>query len=67
MDMSFANQLRAMILLAKEGGSMAKAVHILPEEIDQEIAGLKLASMGLALDTLTKEQIAYRDAYSEGT
>ncbi|MCU0726497.1 MAG: adenosylhomocysteinase [Planctomycetes bacterium] len=67
MDMSFANQLRAMILLAKEGRTMARAVHVLPEEIDQEIAGHKLVSMGLALDSLTKEQIAYRDAYSEGT
>jgi adenosylhomocysteinase len=67
MDMSFANQLKAMILLAREGRRMAKAVHVLPEAIDQEIAGLKLRSMGLLIDRLTSEQVAYRDAYAEGT
>ncbi len=67
MDMSFANQVKAMILLAREGGTMENAVTVLPPEIDEEIAGIKLRSMGSELDVLTAEQMAYRDAYSEGT
>ncbi len=67
MDMSFANQFKAMMLLAREGGDLATDVHVLPEEIDQEIAGLKLESMGFGIDALTDEQITYRDAYAEGT
>jgi adenosylhomocysteinase len=67
MDMSFANQVKAMIHLAQEGSTMEKDVFVLPAEIDEEIAGIKLGSMGSKLDVLTAEQIAYRDAYSEGT
>jgi adenosylhomocysteinase len=67
MDMSFANQVKAMILLAREGANMKNEVYVLPAEIDEEIAGIKLRSMGSELDVLTPEQIAYADAYSEGT
>ncbi len=67
MDMSFANQVKAMIHLAKQGEAMNNEVYVLPAEIDEEIAGIKLRSMGSKLDVLTPEQIAYRDAYSEGT
>ena len=67
MDMSFANQFQAMMMLAREGAEMGKGVHELPEELDQEIAKIKLDSMGLGLDVLTPEQIAYATDYSQGT
>ncbi|MFL5516410.1 MAG: adenosylhomocysteinase, partial [Gemmatimonadales bacterium] len=51
MDMSFANQALAAELLAKEGATMSKAVHRLPASVDQEIARLKLQSMGISIDT----------------
>ena len=67
MDMSFANQFQAMMLLAREGRNLEPGVHELPEELDQEIAGIKLASMGIRIDELTPEQIAYATDYSQGT
>jgi adenosylhomocysteinase len=67
MDMSFANQALAAELLAKESGRMAKAVHRLPPAVDQEIARLKLQSMGVAIDTLTPEQVEYLASWDAGT
>lgn len=67
MDMSFANQFQAMMMLAREGKDLEKGVHVLPEELDQEIAKIKLDAMGLGLDVLTPEQIAYSTDYSQGT
>jgi adenosylhomocysteinase len=67
MDMSFANQFQAMMMLAKQGSELSSAVHELPAELDQEIAGIKLASMGIDIDTLTQEQITYATDYSQGT
>jgi adenosylhomocysteinase len=67
MDMSFANQFQAMMKLAMDAESMENGVHVLPEALDQEIAGIKLASMGLALDVLTPEQVSYATDYSQGT
>ena len=67
MDMSFANQALAAELLARESGSMAKAVHRLPPSVDQEIARLKLQSMGIAIDTLTAEQVEYLASWDAGT
>jgi len=67
MDMSFANQLQAMLMLAREGAVLGKGVHKLPEELDQEIALIKLNSMGLGIDALTPEQVAYATDYSQGT
>ena len=67
MDMSFANQFQAMMMLAEKGKELAKGVHELPEELDQEIAGIKLESMGIQIDELTPEQIAYATDYSQGT
>ncbi|HEX6107472.1 MAG TPA: adenosylhomocysteinase [Gemmatimonadales bacterium] len=67
MDMSFANQALAAELLAKEAGSMAKAVHRLPAAVDQEIARLKLQSMGIGIDTLTAEQVEYLASWDAGT
>jgi adenosylhomocysteinase len=67
MDMSFANQALAAELLAKEWKTLAKAVHRLPVAVDQEIARLKLQSMGIAIDTLTPEQVEYLASWDAGT
>ncbi len=67
MDMSFANQFQAMMMLAKDASSLGAGVHVLPEELDQEIAGIKLAAMGMDIDTLTADQVTYATDYSQGT
>ncbi|MFN3597443.1 MAG: adenosylhomocysteinase [Rubricoccaceae bacterium] len=70
MDMSFANQFQAHLNLIQRyeaGETLPKAVLDLPEELDQEIARMKLETMGLAIDSLTEEQIAYATDYSAGT
>ncbi len=67
MDMSFANQFLSMVRLAKEGKDLEVTVHDIPEDQDQEIAGIKLATLDAGLDELTPEQIAYQDDYSAGT
>jgi adenosylhomocysteinase len=67
MDMSFANQYLALCELARNGKNLEKKVYELPPAQDQELALLKLHTMGLAIDKLTKEQIAYADDYSAGT
>ncbi len=67
MDMSFANQFQGMLLVAREGRTLGPGVHTLPPELDQEIAGLKLSTMGASIDRLTEEQIRYAGDYSAGT
>jgi adenosylhomocysteinase len=67
MDMSFANQFLALCRLAADGKTLDKKVYELPKELDQEIAGVKLKTMGIAIDVLTEEQRAYQDDYSAGT
>lgn len=67
MDMSFANQFMSMVRLAREGRSLEKKVYDISPEQDQEIAGVKLETMGIGIDTLTEEQIAYARDYSAGT
>ncbi|MCP4546122.1 MAG: adenosylhomocysteinase [bacterium] len=67
MDMSFANQFLSLIRMAKEGKSLEPAMYDIPEEQDQRIAGLKLKTLGVDIDILTPEQIAYADDYSAGT
>jgi adenosylhomocysteinase len=67
MDMSFANQALAAELLAQQYASMSKTVHRLPASVDQEIAQLKLQSMGIAIDTLTPEQVHYLASWDAGT
>ena len=67
MDMSFANQFLSMVRLAKEGKDLEIAVHDIPEDQDQRIAGIKLATIGYGLDQLTPEQVHYLDDYSSGT
>ncbi len=67
MDMSFANQALACEFLIKNRGRLEKRVHQVPEEVDQEIARLKLRSMGITIDSMTKEQEDYQKAWQEGT
>ena len=67
MDMSFANQAMAAAHLAKHHAQMKKHVYDVPVEIDEEVALLKLASMGVEIDTLTPEQQKYMASWSEGT
>jgi adenosylhomocysteinase len=67
MDMSFANQSLGAEYMFKNGDSLDNKVYTIPTEIDQEIARLKLASMGVAIDTLTDEQVRYLNQWQEGT
>jgi adenosylhomocysteinase len=67
MDMSFANQALAAEHIAKNKGKLKPGVQTLPREIDREIARLKLESLNLKIDTLTKEQVDYLSAWKEGT
>lgn len=67
MDMSFANQALGAEYMKKNFKKMEKKVYSIPEEIDKEIARLKLASMGAKIDTLTKEQVKYLSSWEEGT
>ncbi len=67
MDMSFSGQVMALIYLAKKKIGAEKKVYVLPYEIDQEIASIKLESMGYKIDKLTEEQIRYLNSYDEGT
>ena len=67
MDMSFANQLLCVLHLAKQGAALDNAVHKVPDEIDQEVARLKLAAMNINIDTLTEEQVKYLASWQEGT
>ncbi|MDH5646953.1 MAG: adenosylhomocysteinase, partial [Candidatus Heimdallarchaeota archaeon] len=67
MDMSFAGQLMALIHLAQRKISGENKVYTLPYEIDQDIAKIKIESMGYAYDKLSEDQVIYLTAYDEGT
>jgi adenosylhomocysteinase len=67
MDMSFANQSLGAEFMLKNGKSLEKKVYVIPEDIDQEIARLKLESMGVTIDKLTDEQFTYLNQWQEGT
>ncbi len=67
MDMSFAGQAMAAKYLVDNKGKLANAVHTVPVEVDQEIARIKLDSLGIAIDTLTPEQVKYLNSWEEGT
>jgi adenosylhomocysteinase len=67
MDMSFANQALAAEYMIRHGKNMTPNVYTIPEDIDREIARLKLESMGVRIDTLTPEQSAYLNEWREGT
>ena len=67
MDMSFANQALSVEYLVKNKGKLDPGVHLLPKEVDQEIASLKLRALGMSIDTLTSEQIEYMTSWETGT
>ena len=67
MDMSFANQALGTVYMSQNGKNLANKVYSIPEEIDKEIARLKLESMGIKVDVLTVEQEAYLNSWEEGT
>ena len=67
MDMSFANQSLSAEFMVKNHATLEKKVYVVPEEIDAEIARLKLATMGVDIDTLTDEQAKYLASWDQGT
>jgi len=70
MDMSFANQFMSQLRLVehhKKGIRLKNGVHDIPAAQDQEIAGVKLSTQGIRIDTLTDEQVKYTEDYSAGT
>ncbi len=67
MDMSFANQALCLEYLVKNKGKLQAKVYVAPEEIDLEVARLKLESMGIKIDKLTPEQERYLNSWEEGT
>jgi adenosylhomocysteinase len=67
MDMSFANQALSAEYMAKNASSLERKVYVVPEEIDKEIARLKLESMGSEIDTLTELQDEYLHSWDQGT
>ncbi len=67
MDMSFANQALCAEFLMKHGDGLEKKVYGVPKEIDEEIARLKLKSMGIEIDELTEEQEKYLHSWEMGT
>jgi len=67
MDMSFANQSLCLEYLAKNDGKLEASVHPVPEDIDRQVARLKLTAMGIEIDNLTEEQRKYLAGWEEGT
>jgi adenosylhomocysteinase len=67
MDMSFANQALCAEYIAKNYRKLQKKVYGVPEQIDKDIAFLKLKAMGIKIDTLTPEQKKYLSSWEMGT
>ncbi|MEX2237916.1 MAG: adenosylhomocysteinase [Dehalococcoidia bacterium] len=67
MDMSFANQALCSEYMVRNSASLPVGVSSVPEDIDQEVARLKLHAMGMAIDTLTDEQVKYLSSWESGT
>jgi adenosylhomocysteinase len=67
MDMSFANQALSAEFVVSHADELEPRVYVVPEEIDREIARLKLESMGVEIDSLTAEQARYLASWDEGT
>ena len=65
--MSVANQALSAEYLVKNQGKLEKGVHVLPAEVDQEIASLKLRALGVSIDTLTPEMLEYMTSWETGT
>lgn len=67
MDMSFANQALCAEFMKKNAATLTKEVYVVPEDIDKEVARLKLLALGVKIDTLTEEQNAYLNTWTMGT
>jgi adenosylhomocysteinase len=67
MDMSFANQALSAEYMVNNHDSLENKVYSVPDDIDKEIARLKLKAMGIGIDTLTPEQTKYLASWQEGT
>jgi len=67
MDMSFANQALGIEFILKNKGKLEPKLYTLPKSVDEEIARIKLESMGLEIDTLTQEQETYLNTWTAGT
>jgi len=67
MDMSFANQALGAEYILKNASTLSKDVHVIPSEVDQNIAKLKLEALGVGIDILTAKQKKYLDSWQEGT
>jgi adenosylhomocysteinase len=67
MDMSFANQALSVEWLVTRARSLEARVYPVPDDIDKEVARLKLETMGVRIDELTSEQRAYLEEWEEGT
>jgi adenosylhomocysteinase len=67
MDMSFANQALAVEYVAKHHDELEPKVYVVPEDIDREVARLKLESLGITIDTMTDEQQKYVTSWEQGT
>nr|MBC7244161.1 adenosylhomocysteinase [Chloroflexota bacterium] len=67
MDMSFANQALSIEFLVRNAATLEKRVYSVPEDIDREVARLKLQAMGMTVDALTPEQKRYLESWEEGT
>jgi adenosylhomocysteinase len=67
MDMSFANQALSAEFVVEHAAELERKVYLVPEEIDREIARLKLEATGVEIDQLTEEQARYLASWDEGT
>jgi adenosylhomocysteinase len=67
MDMSFANQALSASYVVRNRGQLPNSVHVVPLDIDREVARLKLEAMGFRIDTLTREQEVYLSSWQSGT
>ncbi len=67
MDMSFANQALSVEYLIRKKGELKPGVHLLPQEVDTEIASLKLQALGFSIDKFTAEQLEYLSSWETGT
>jgi len=67
MDMSFANQALSAEYLVKHSKELSNQVYSVPKALDRQVASLKLAAMGIEIDTLTAEQEKYLTSWEMGT
>ena len=67
MDMSFANQALSLEYLMANANTMENGVYVVPRDIDDEVGRLKLAALGVSIDTLSEEQEKYINSWEEGT